>query len=104
MSPLCAVSMLLHLFFFQVKALAKTLDPASAVQNALLACKEWVALRADIYPKVGLDAASGKGVATGTRDRCLNKFGVNSSLHKRETILSALLMRQGFSEMSRPSW
>jgi hypothetical protein len=69
------------LFLFQVKAPAETLDPASAVENALLAGKERMAFGAHIHAQVLLDTPCLKRIATSARHRCFNKIGVNSSFH-----------------------
>lgn len=72
---------LARLLLFQVKAPAETLNPASAVEDALLAGKEWMAFGADIHTQILLDTPCLKRIATGARHRCFSKIGVNSGFH-----------------------
>ena len=73
---------LIALFLFQVKAPAETLNPASAVENALLTSEEGMAIRADIHAHVLPDAPCLKRIPTRACHGGFHKVWVNSSFHR----------------------
>jgi hypothetical protein len=74
---------LLHvLLFFEIKALAEALHAASAVKDALLSGEEGMAVRANVYAQILLDACGFEGIAARAGDGCLSKLGVNSRFHR----------------------
>lgn len=70
------------LLLFQVKALAETLHPASAVENALLPREERMALRAHIHAHILPDAPCLKRISTSARHSGFHKIRVNPSFHR----------------------
>src|SRR5205085_11420154 len=79
LSPLCYTR--IGLLFWQVKALAETIYAARGVQDALLSCKEWMALRANVNLQDWFDADGFKAIATGTADCGLNIIWMYSLFH-----------------------
>ena len=73
---------LANLFLFQVKALAEPLNPASAVENALLPREERMAVRAHVHAHILLDAAGLERISTSARHCGFYKVRVNSSFHR----------------------
>lgn len=68
-------------FLLQAKTLVKAINTSTSVNQLLLAGIERVALGADLNTNVLLGGAGRKDVATGTTDRRLFVFGVDTFLH-----------------------
>ena len=79
LSPLCYTR--IGLLFWQVEALAETLYAARGVQNALLSCKERMALRANVNLQNRLNTDGLKAISTGTSDCGLNIIWMYSLFH-----------------------
>src|SRR5215813_2484568 len=59
----------------------EALNATGSIQELLLARKERMALGAHLHPDLGLGRSGMNDLSAGTRDRRIDVFGMNASLH-----------------------